>query len=128
VSYVKNQNLGFEIPYTIDSDERWYRPDFLVRLRVPSPGRPVIPSERSESRNLSDASSEILNLIVEVSGEPRRDKAAKVAATRNLWIPAVNNDGRFGRWAFVEVTDPWDAKNTVRATMRKQAADYTEEA
>ena len=54
-----------------------------------------------------------LNLIVEVSGEPRRDKAAKVATARNLWVPAVNNDGRFGRWAFVEVTDPWDAKGTI---------------
>jgi type III restriction enzyme len=63
---------------------------------------------------------EILNLIVEVSGEPRRDKAAKVATARNLWVPAVNNDGRFGRWAFIEVTDPWDAKNTIRAAMRAQ--------
>ncbi|MCX6841969.1 MAG: DEAD/DEAH box helicase family protein [candidate division WOR-3 bacterium] len=117
VAYVKNQNFGFDIPYTIDGEEHWYRPDFLVRIRVPSPGRPVIPSERSESRNLSDASGEILNLIVEVSGEPRRDKAAKVATARNLWIPAVNNDGRFGRWAFIEVTDPWDAKNTIRAAI-----------
>jgi hypothetical protein len=25
---------------------------------------------------------------------------------------------RFGRRAFVEVTDPWDAKNTVRAALR----------
>ena len=32
-------------------------------------------------------------------------------------VPAVNNDGRFGRWAFVEVTDPWDAKKTIRAAL-----------
>jgi type III restriction enzyme len=32
----------------------------------------------------------------------------------------VNNDGRFGRWAFVEVTDPWDTKNTIRAALRAQ--------
>jgi len=51
----------------------------------------------------------------------------KVATTRNLWIPAVNNDGRFGRWAFVEVTDPWDAENTIRAALRQQTA-ITEEA
>jgi len=38
-------------------------------------------------------------------------------------VPAVNNDGRFGRWAFVEATDPWDAKNTIRtATTKGQAA------
>lgn len=64
---------------------------------------------------------DLLTLIVEVSGEPRRDKAAKAATARNLWIPAVNNDGRFGRWAFIEVTDPWDAKNTIRAAMQEQA-------
>jgi len=63
---------------------------------------------------------DLLTLIVEVSGEPRPDKAAKAATTRNLWIPAVNNDGRFGRWASVEVTDPWNAKNTIRAALRKQ--------
>jgi type III restriction enzyme len=135
VCYVKNQNLGFEIPYTIDGDERWYRPDFLVRYRPPSPGPSVIPfvptvaqpHERSESRNLSVGNGELINLIVEVSGEPRRDKAAKVATARNLWVPAVNNDGRFGRWAFVEVTDPWDAKKTIRAAVRMQTAS-TEEA
>jgi len=122
VAYVKNQNLGFEIPYTIDGDERWYRPDFLVRYRIPSAGHSVIPNERSESRNLSGADGDILNLIVEVSGEPRRDKAAKVATARNLWVPAVDNDGRFGRWAFVEVTDPWDAKNTIRAAVQSSGA------
>jgi type III restriction enzyme len=95
----KNQNLGFEIPYTIDGDERWYRPDFLVRF------------------DDGHGKDDLLTLIVEVSGEPRRDKAAKVATTRNLWIPAVDNDGRFGRWAFVEVTDPWDAKKTIRVAV-----------
>lgn len=28
-------------------------------------------------------------------------------------MPAVNNRGAFGRWAFVEVTDPWDAKGVI---------------
>jgi hypothetical protein len=36
---------------------------------------------------------------------------------RNLWVPAINNHGGFGRWAFIEITDPWDAKNTIRATL-----------
>lgn len=100
VCYVKNQNLGFEIPYTIDGEERSYRPDFIVRL------------------DDGHGPDDLLNLIVEVSGEPRRDKAVKVATARNLWVPAMNNDGRFGRWAFVEVTDPWDAKGTIRDVLR----------
>ena len=57
------------------------------------------------------------NLIVEVSGEARKEKAAKVAAARTLWVPAINNHGGFGFWAFVEVTDPWDAQGTLRYTM-----------
>ena len=48
-------------------------------------------------------------------GMRKKDKAVKVETARTLWVPAVNNHGGFGRWAFLEVTDPWDAKNTIRA-------------
>ena len=48
-----------------------------------------------------------LNVVVEVSGQKRKDKTAKVATARTLWIPAVNNHGGLGRWVFVEVDDPW---------------------
>ncbi|HLG57062.1 MAG TPA: DEAD/DEAH box helicase family protein [Vicinamibacterales bacterium] len=89
-AYVKNQGLNFTIPYTLNGDERQYYPDFLAKVG-------------------SD-----LTLVIEVSGEARKDKAAKVAAARTLWVPAVNNHGGFGRWAFVEVTDPWDAKGVIR--------------
>jgi len=47
-------------------------------------------------------------------------KAAKAAAARNLWIPAVNNHGGFGRWAFIEISDPWGAKNTIRSFLGAQ--------
>ena len=39
-----------------------------------------------------------LNLIVEVSGEKKKEKAAKVMTARTLWIPAVNNHGALGGW------------------------------
>ena len=93
ICYVKNQGLGFTIPYTLAGESRQYVPDFLVRARPD------------------------LHLIVEVSGEARKDKAAKVATARTLWVPSVNNHGGFGRWAFVEVTDPWDAKGVVKAAI-----------
>ena len=64
-----------------------------------------------------------LNLIIEVSGEQRKDKAAKVSTARTLWVPEVNNHGGFGRWAFVEVTDPWDAERTVRAVIAEAMAN-----
>ena len=89
-SYVKNHNLGFFIPYTYEGVAHSYIPDFIVRVGA-------------------------LNLVIEVSGEAKPEKAAKVETARSLWVPAVNNDGRFGRWAFLEISDPWDAKNTIRA-------------
>ena len=98
VCYVKNQGLNFTIPYALEGEERIYIPDYIVRIRM------------------SDGA--LLNLILEVSGEPRKDKAAKVATARNLWVPAINNDGGFGEWAFLEITDPWDAQNTIRAALK----------
>jgi len=97
VCYVKNQGLSFTVPYTLGGEEHQYMPDFIARV--------------------NDGREDLLNLIVEVSGEARKDKAAKVAAARDLWIPAINNHGGFGRWAFLEVTDPWDAKNTIRGML-----------
>jgi len=97
VCYVKNHNLNFTIPYTLDGEDRNYIPDFIVRVR--------------------DGKEDLLNLIIEVTGEKKKDKAAKVATARTLWIPAVNNHGGFGRWAFLEISDPWDAKNTIRAAL-----------
>jgi type III restriction enzyme len=58
-----------------------------------------------------------LTLILEVSGEARKDKAAKTSTARTLWVPAVNNHGGFRRWAFVEVTDPWDCQGVIRAAI-----------
>jgi type III restriction enzyme len=100
VRYVKNHGLGFTIPYTFNGDERQYVPDYIVHL--------------DDGRGPGDP----LNLLLEVSGEARKDKAAKVATARTLWTPAVNNHGGFGRWAFVEITDPWDAEGTIRASLR----------
>ena len=64
VRYVKNQNLGFTIPYTLNGEEHQYIPDFIACL--------------DDGRGPDD----LLNLIVEVSGEAKKDKAAKVATAR----------------------------------------------
>jgi type III restriction enzyme len=104
IAYVKNQGLGFTILYTINGVERQYYPDFLVRL--------------DDGRGRDDP----LNLIVEVTGERKKDKEAKVATARALWVPAVNNHGGFGRWAFLEVADPYDdVAELIRATIAHPA-------
>jgi type III restriction enzyme len=89
-SYVKNQSLGFTIPYTVNGVERQYHPDFLIRI------------------DDGEGPDNLLNLILEVTGERKKDKEAKTTTARTLWVPAVNHHGGFGRWAFVEVTDPYD--------------------
>ena len=70
----------------------------------------------------ANAGANPLNLIVEVSGYQEKDKVAKVATATNLWVPAVNNHGGFGRWAFIEISDPWDAQHAIRAFLATLAA------
>ena len=93
--YVKNYNLGFTIPYVDAGRERAYVPDFVAHLDDGHGG------------------DDPLQLIIEVTGQKRAEKEAKVAAARNLWVPAVNNHGGYGRWAFVEINDPWDARAAI---------------
>ncbi len=95
--YVKNHNLGCTIPYTLNGEQRQYTPDFIACI------------------DDGHGSDDLLNLLIEVTGENRKDKEAKVSTTRTLWVPAVNNHGGFGRWAFVEIADPWDTESIIRS-------------
>jgi type III restriction enzyme len=99
LAYVKNQGLGFTIPYTIDGEEHQYVPDFIARV------------------DDGHGEDEPLNLIIEVSGAQRRDKEAKVATVRSLWVPGINNLRTQGRWAFIECEDPWDAEHLIRGEL-----------
>lgn len=101
VRYVKNHNLGFTIPYTINGEEKNYIPDFIACV------------------DDGIGSDNLLNLIIEVTGEKKKDKSAKVATARTLWVPAINNHGGFGRWDFIEIDDPWDAENQILEHLRK---------
>ncbi len=105
VSYAKNQGLNFKIPYTYEGRPGNYVPDFLIRLRDPA----------------STGPDDLLTLVLEVTGEAKKEKQAKVAAAEHLWTVAVNNWGGLGRWAFLEVTDPWDAANLIRAKLFRAA-------
>jgi type III restriction enzyme len=84
LAYVKNQGLGFEVPYLMGSTPRKYLPDFIVRI--------------------DDGQAEPLNLIVEIKGFRGEDAREKANTMRAYWVPGVNNLGRFGRWAFAEFT------------------------
>ena len=115
-AYVKNQNLGFTIPYTLNGEEHNYYPDFIVRI---DDGQTSSPSPRDKGAGQGrGAPDNLLNLVLECTGEKKKDKEAKVATAKTLWIPAVNNHGEFGRWSFHEIRDPWDAQNEVHAFLQ----------
>jgi type III restriction enzyme len=107
IRYVKNEHLGFAIPYTLNGEEKNYIPDFIACI------------------DDGHGPDDLLNLIVEVTGEKKKDKAAKVSTARTLWAPAINNHGGFGRWAFIEVSDPWNAQNLIRAFLKQTQAEST---
>jgi type III restriction enzyme len=102
-AYVKNAYLGFGVPYVKDGRDCTYLPDFIARVRAP------------------DGAS--VNLIIEVTGM-NQDKAEKKWTVTDRWLPAVNGAGRWGRWAFCELTD--DArtfKNQLDAAMKAMTVD-----
>lgn len=99
IKYVKNHKLGFFIPYTIDGQEHQYIPDFIAVLDY--------------------GQEEFLYLVIEVTGENKENKAVKVRTAKDLWVHAVNNHGGFGRWDFIEIRDPWNAKNLLNDYIQK---------
>lgn len=115
--YVKNQNLGFTIPYTIDGVQKDYYPDFIEILK-----RPLSANEswRGEGDGgwgaLDPRPSTLLHLVLEIAGHRKTDKIAKVETAKTLWVPAVNNHGGLGEWAFAEISDPWDCVEQIRET------------
>ncbi len=109
IRYVKNHNLSFTIPYTLSGEEKNYIPDFIACI------------------DDGDGPTDLLSLIVEVTGEKKKDKAAKVATARTLWVPAINNHGGYGRWGFIEVADPWDAQNLIRGFLKQTQVQATKE-
>ena len=58
-AYVKNHNLGFEVPYRFGSENRRYRPDFIV----------LVDDGRGEN--------DLLHLVVEIKGYRREDAKEK---------------------------------------------------
>jgi type III restriction enzyme len=84
-AYVKNQGLGLEVPYQRGTDRHLYLPDFIVQV--------------------DDGRDDLLNLVVEVKGFRGEDAREKAETMRSSWVPGVNQLGRFGRWAFLELTD-----------------------
>ena len=101
-AYVKNHNLGFEVPYRYGSESRIYRPDFIV----------LVDDGHGED--------DLLHLVVEIKGYRREDAKEKKPTMETYWVPGVNNTGKFGRWAFAEFTEVYRDRGRLRSQGRDE--------
>jgi type III restriction enzyme len=76
-AFVKNQGLGFAIPYLHDGGLHNYVPDFIVRL------------------------DNGVHLVLETKGYDVLEDVKRQAAER--WMKAVNAEGSFGEWCYAIV-------------------------
>ena len=91
--YVKNHNLGMEVPYRYGSETRRYIPDFLVLV------------------DDGHGDDDLLHLIVEIKGYRREDAKEKKSTMETYWVPGVNNLSSYGRWAFAEFTEVYQIES-----------------
>jgi type III restriction enzyme len=101
-AYVKNQNLGLEVPYRYGSEARKYLPDFIV----------LVDDGHGEE--------DLLHLIVEIKGYRREDAKEKKATMDTYWVPGVNNLHSYGRWAFAEFTDVYQIQSGFEARVEAE--------
>jgi type III restriction enzyme len=101
-AYVKNHNLGLEVPYRYASEMRTYIPDFIVQV--------------DDGRGDKD----LLNLIVEIKGYRREDAKVKKSTMETYWVPGVNNNGQYGRWAFAEFTEVYQIESDFKAKVAEE--------
>jgi len=98
-AFVKNQGLGFAIPYLYNGEAHDYVPDFIVRLKTDPP----------------------VHLILETKGfDPLGDIKAQAA---HRWVAAVNAEGSYGRWAYAVAKKPTEVGERV-----EEAASIVQEA
>ncbi len=105
-AYVKNHNLGLEVPYLSGSTPRRYIPDFVLHV--------------------DDGHDDPLNLIVEIKGYRGENAKEKANTMRAYWVPGVNNLGKFGRWAFAEFTEVFEIEAAFAALIEGAAAPQSD--
>lgn len=101
-AYVKNHNLGLEVPYQMGSNRRIYRPDFIV----------LVDDGRGEN--------DLLHLIVEIKGYRREDAKEKKNTMDIYWVPGVNHLKKYGRWAFAEFGDVYQMQDDFDKKMQEE--------
>jgi type III restriction enzyme len=100
-AYVKNHNLGLEVPYRYAGEVRRYIPDFVVLVED------------------GHGEDDLLHLVVEIKGYRGEDAKEKKSTMDTYWIPGVNHLGTYGRWAFLELTEVYLVESELRAAIER---------
>jgi type III restriction enzyme len=108
-AYVKNHNLGFEVPYRYGSESRTYIPDFIV----------LVDDEHGDD--------DLLHLVVEIKGYRREDAKVKKSTMETYWVPAVNHAGTYGRWDFAELTDVYDIESSFDTMIERAISNMSDD-
>ena len=112
-AYVKNHNLGLEVPYRYGSTMRKYLPDFIVLV------------------DDGHGPDDLLHLVVEIKGYRREDAIEKKSTMDTYWAPGVNHLGAYGRWAFAEFMEVYqieaDFAQKVEAEFDRMLAGFAVE-
>ena len=98
-TYVKNQFLGFAIPYVKEGIDRMYYTDFIARVKKQD--------------------GTIANLMIEITGM-NKDKIEKKWFVENRWLPAVNavkDKYEYEEWHFIEIAN--DVRNIKNQLINK---------
>jgi type III restriction enzyme len=101
-AYVKNHNLGLEVPYRYGSEIRKYLPDFIVLV------------------DDGHGPDDLLHLVVEIKGYRREDAKEKKSTMETYWVPGVNNLKQYGRWAFAEFTEVYQIETDFAAKVESE--------
>ncbi len=108
IAYVKNHNLGLEVPYRYGPEVRRYIPDFIVLV--------------DDGHGPDDP----LHLIVEIKGYRREDAKEKKTTMETYWVPGVNNLGQYGRWAFAEFTEVYQIESDFESKVKARFDEMIE--
>jgi type III restriction enzyme len=101
-AYVKNYNLGFEVPYHYQGEQKTYLPDFILQV--------------DDGHGADDP----LYLVIEIKGYRGEDAKAKKEAMEVFWIPGVNRLGSYGRWAFAELKEVYKIESEFTARVEEK--------
>ena len=109
IRWVKNHSLGFEVPYEHGGRTHRYVPDFIVDLDCGlHEGQP-------------------LHVVVEIKGRRRDDAAAKANTMKNRWTRGINALGSHGRWAFLELRDPFEMEGDFDESVDEALRTFADE-